>query len=419
VHALQKNERRNIIGNTVGEGLWGLGWNMAAPLTVLPILIRSLGGGSFEVGVLAALLSAGALLPQLLGSLILQTGSGKKRFLVWFHVFAVAPPWLLMGLVMLFLSDSRPVLARFLLIGLISFSVFAIGFIIPVWLDWVAGIFRKKIRGLAFGLSNSASAAGGTAAALVAAYVTGRLPSPTSYTVLFLIAFVILLCSMFVFSFIRITGAPPPPTLSVRDIFGRFKSSLSSINFRRYLVARSFVAFGAASVSFFAVHYLSEDGGEVSSQTVIGLGALIMVSQALFSTLMGRLGDRIGHRVGVMIGVAAQSISILIVVLAPGPVSCGIAFSLAGIGFAAAVVSHHNFLFETCPHDSRTAHITVANLVLAPVMTFAPLAVGKAIELFGTVAVFGVCLIPTALGFLWLAGLVRDPGTLSPAETEA
>ncbi len=414
---MQNNERRNLTGNTLGEGLWGLGWNMAAPLTVLPILIRSLGGGSFEVGVLAALLSAGALLPQLLGSLIIQTGSGKKRFLVWFHVFAVAPPWLLMGLVMYFLADSRPVLTRFLLIALISFSVFSIGFIIPVWLDWVAGMFRKEIRGLAIGLSGSASAAGGTASALVAAFVTGRLQSPGSYTVLFLIAFGILLCSMFVFSLIRITGAVPPPVLSVRDVFGRFKSSLSSTNFRRYLVSRSLVAFGAASVSFFAVHYLAEDGGEVASQTVIGLGALIMVSQAFFSTLVGRVGDRIGHRFGVMTGVGAQAISILVVMVAPGPVSCGIAFALTGIGFAGAMVSHHNFLFETCPHDSRTAHITVANLVLAPVTTFAPLAVGKAIELFGTVPVFGACLVPTVLGFVWLAGFVRDPDTPSPAET--
>ena len=77
---------------------------------------------------------------------------------------------------------------------------------------------------------------------------------------------------------------------------------------------------------------------------------------------------------------------------------------------------HQNFLFETCPHDSRAAHITAANLVLVPFTTLAPLGVGKAIELYGAFPVFGVCLGATMVGLVWLIGFVRDPELPSPAE---
>ena len=409
-------ERKNVACNTFGEGLWGFGWTILGPLTVLPVLIRRLGGGSFEVGILAALVSAGSLLPQLLGSLLIQTGQGKKKFLLSYHLYAIAPPWLLLGFITLFLSGTRPALARFLLIGLISLSVFAMGLIVPIWLDWLAGIFRKSIRGLAFGLSSSASALGGALAAILAAVIIARISFPVSYALLFFIAVGFFIVSIAVCTFIKDDRSVRPPEMSSKEVFGRFRSSLANINFRRYLAARSMVAVGAAAASFYAIHYLSDGGGGVASQTVVGLGALISVAQALFSTAVGRLGDKIGHRVGVTVGVAAQALSIGCVILFPGALSCGFAFALTGIGIAGAIVSHQNFLFETCPHDSRTAHITVANLVLAPVTILAPLAVGKAIEIFGTGPVFGVCLAATLLGLIWIIGLVKNPEEKSPAE---
>lgn len=89
---MREVDRHNMVRNALGEGLWGLGWSLGAPLTVLPILVRHLGGGSLEVGILAAVGSAGLLLPQLLSSLVLQTGSGRKRFLVTYHLLVVVPP---------------------------------------------------------------------------------------------------------------------------------------------------------------------------------------------------------------------------------------------------------------------------------------------------------------------------------------
>ena len=414
---MRRIDRRNIVCNTAGEGLWGFGWSIAAPLTVFPILIQRLGGGAFEVGILAAIVSAGAILPQIFGSLVFRTGQGRKRFLINIHLYVVAPPWMLMGLVMLFISGSNPKLARAFLLLLIALSYVSIGFVLSLWFDWVAGLFRREFRGFAIGLAHSASAVGGAVAAMVAALVIGNLRYPSNYAFIFFCAAGFFVMSMVAFMFVQVERIGRPNTLTAKDVLARFKHSLAIPNLRRYLVARSFMAIGAASTSFFTVHYLSERGGGVAGKTVVALGALIMAGEALFSVLIGRLGDRIGHRAGILVGSAAQVVSIALAILVPGPVSCGIAFVLSGIGFAGAAVSHQNFLFETCPHDSRTAHITISNLVLAPTMMFTPLAIGRATEVFSTAPVFGFCLASTLISIVLLLRFVRNPDVSSPADS--
>ncbi len=80
-----------------------------------------------------------------------------------------------------------------------------------------------------------------------------------------------------------------------------------------------------------------------------------------------------------------------------------------GAAYASAWVSHNNMLFETCPHDCRTAHITVSNLALAPLVAVVPLATGWAAMALGTRTAFGLCLAPTMLGLAWLLFAVKEP----------
>ena len=47
---MNETERRDTRHNAAGEGLWGLCMGVVAPLTVMPLLIRRLGGGGVEVG---------------------------------------------------------------------------------------------------------------------------------------------------------------------------------------------------------------------------------------------------------------------------------------------------------------------------------------------------------------------------------
>ena len=58
----------------------------------------------------------------------------------------------------LILLGLSPGSTRALVQVLFAAFTFAIGFIFPVWFDWVAGLFGREIRGRAFGWSGAISA---------------------------------------------------------------------------------------------------------------------------------------------------------------------------------------------------------------------------------------------------------------------
>ena len=135
--------------------------------------------------------------------------------------------------------------------------------------------------------------------------------------------------------------------------------------------------------------------------------------QAVASVVFGRLGDRYGHRLGMLASVIFQIVTLGLVLAAAGPVSCVAAYVAAGISRGAILISGMNLLFETCPHDSRMAHITVGNFLISGVSIGAPLLAGTAVEWWSLPVVFLICLIFSAIALVWTGLLMHDPRKMS------
>lgn len=402
-------DRKNIVFNSLGEGMWGFGWGLVPTLTVLPLLVDRLGGSKIEIGLIATIASICVLTPQVVSTLLLQTGEGRKRFVINYHWFAMIPPWIVMGLAVLLAAPRSPLLGRILLLSLFAVFMLTIGFILPVWTDWVAGLFPKEKRGIAFGAASAASAAGGTVAALIAGRITGASPFPLGYAVIIFIGAAAYAVAMLPYRMVDEHAHPPRPRMTSREVFRRFRLSLADPNYRRYLVSRLLLTAGTGPVAFFATHYKSLEGGAVAEDVVISLGAVAPAAQAVMGFALGRLGDLFGHKSGAVIGAAAHVAGLIVVILLKGPGACALVFGLTGLGIACAWVSHNNLLFETCPHDCRMAHITVTNLVLAPLTAAVPLITGRLVEAYGIVTTARWCLVPVVVGLGWLIFVVREP----------
>ena len=418
---MRPDERRNAVIYATGEGCWGLSLGFVAPLTVLPLIIARLGGTPIEIGLLFGIATAGFLIPQPLGMIFLQHGAGKKRFLILYHFFTVLPAIFGIAAVIYYLSDTDPVLSRAFILCLFSLRVLAVGAIVPVWMDWVAGLYSRQSRGRATGMAAATAAIGVTATSLVAGWISAQFPFRSAYSLLFLLSAACIVASMGAFSFVS-PGKPPPGMrrLSVRELLRRFSHSLANLNFRNYLVARVLLTMGAGATAFFAVHYKSSEGGALADSMVISLGAFLTLPQAIVGYWLGRIGDRSGHKRGVFIGAAAQVGAILVAVLARGPLACALCFSLVGIATAATWVSHQNMIYETCPHDNRVAHITLSNVVLSPFVLSIPLLTGWFVAHLGRTSGMALSLVPTCLGVLWLLLRVREPRQIElPLEADA
>jgi MFS family permease len=234
---------------------------------------------------------------------------------------------------------------------------------------------------------------------------------PVNYSAVAAAGVVFFLIALAVLSRVKEPDSLRAPYTPLRpgDLFRRFGHSLSEVNFRRYLIGRILMTLGAGGAAFYALHFQSEAGGGVPEATVIKLSSVLLIGQCLVSYPLGRLGDRMGHKVGVVLGAFGQVAAILVAFLATGPVACGAAFALCGMAWAAAWVCHVNMLFETCPHDSRVAHITLSNMVLGPVLALVPMGTGWLVEAVSVRTGIGLTLIPTLLGVIWLAFAVREP----------
>jgi MFS family permease len=399
---------------------------LVAPLTVLPLLIRLLGGSNVEIGFVYAMATAGFLLTQPIGMLLTTHGGGKRNLLLLYQAANVLPLFAAIAALIWALGgrEESQSLVRWLVIGLYSLRILLTGPIVPVWQDWMAGLFTTKSRGRAMGMWWAASCIGVSVAALAAARIRSKVAFPASYGLLFALSTVLFGLSLLVF--LLVAPGQSRPGLrrpSLRELAGQFAHSLRVANYRLYLVGRILLTLGSGVTAFVAVYFRTPEGGALSEAAIIGYGAFLTLPQAVASFWLGAVGDRFGHRLGTLIGAAAQVAAIAVVLVGRGPLACVLCFVCLGVAYGAGGVSHQNMVYETCPHDNRVAHmvyetcphdnrvahITLSNLMLGPFVVAVPLATGYLIDRVGMAGGFAACLAPTVLGTVWMIALVRDP----------
>ncbi|MHC4789116.1 MAG: MFS transporter [Planctomycetota bacterium] len=411
---MRPEERANALKCTACDGLHGVGVGLVSALTVLPLLFRLLGAGEVELGLLYSVATAGFIVGQPLGLLVLGRRRRTKAFLVpW--VFCVwVPAHLVFAVAVYFLGHTDARLCRHLMLVLIALVTLCDGMIIPIWIDWQGALFSRRSRGRAMGMIAGAWALGNAAAALAAGRLNELLPFPLNYSLLFLWAGL-----FFAVSVVLLWQVGEPDSITeddalfrTADLFGFLGQSLRQRNFCSYLVSRMFLTLGSGAVAFYAVHFRSPEGGGLTEGTVIKLGALVALAQAVSSYVLGAVGDRVGHKRAMAFGYLAQVLAIAVAYLGQGWTACAGCFALLGVSVSAAWVSHNNMLLETCPHESRVAHITLSSIVLGPFMALTPLGTGWLMRHVGIRGGIGLTLIPTVLGVLWLLLGVREPRTM-------
>lgn len=404
--------KRNLILNAVGEAVWGLQANMVVAATVLAVLLNSHGAAPWMIGAISAIETAGMLIPQLLGAYLFTSRKNLKRNLVVWHILTVCVLLFLMGLLTLLSPGIPAAVYRYMMLGLFLVMSVAIGVIVAVWVDWLAHLFDVSIRGTAIGLGVFAASLAGTGGALLAGRVVAHIPSPLSYALLYMVAAAIAVVSMIIFYFVRDPGADSTEVRrrpDVAELLEKFRSSLKDRNFRAYLVGRVLAALGFSIMPFIAVHFSSRAAGALADSTIVTCGAAMTVGMSVGSLLLGRLGDRHGHRLGVIIGVAAQLLALVFLLAVPGLLGCIVVYALTGFAAMGGWVSHSNIVIETCPHEHRAAHISIANMVLGFLTAMLPVLAGQVVEQWGMSRLFLGSAGFSVLALAWFVFLVREP----------
>lgn len=413
------HQRWNLTVFTVGESVWGFQMALISSATVLVLLLRHYGAGERMIGAIAAVEMAALIFPQVLGMYLFRSLRQRKRRLVRWHVLVMLPFLFAIGTTVLWGEAWLPrTLMPWVLMFFFGCYTATIGVIIAVWWDWIANIFPQAIRGMAIGLSFAASAGCGTLGGLLAGWLIKSATGTATYGYLYLAAGACGIVAMLCFLAIREPAFPAhdPPPPSPADLLRLFRHSLADRNFRDFLVGRILATAGFAVMPFVALHYAAPAGGGLEPGIIVACAAAATAMTAVCNLGLGRLGDRYGHRWGILIGTGGQLTALLVMLWGGGLTACILTYAATGVAIAAAIISHSNMMFETCPHHDRTAHLTLGSLVMSGSTVFCPLLAGVIAEQWGLRSLFALSAAITVLALAWLALRVRDPRTISLAQ---
>jgi len=300
-------ERHNALCNIATETLWGFQTAMVMPTTVLTVLLTQLGASEGMVGLIPSL-DGLTLFMSVFGIYLFRSHKKRKFRIIIYHYLTIIPLLGLMGVLVLVHDYISPAILKYLLLGCWALFMGSIGIVVTSWIDWIAHLFRREIRGTVTGVTWACSNLSGIAGALTAGWALRHYNNIATFGWLYLAACVFATLSITVFLAIRDPAVDLEEDLApgLHEMIAAARESLLDRAFRGLLIGRCLSLAGFCVGPFIALHYLSPAGGALSDGLVISMGAAQTVGTAICCMLFGRIGDRIGHRFGMLVGIGFQ-----------------------------------------------------------------------------------------------------------------
>lgn len=130
--------RRNTIGISSVEFLWGLGMPVVVESTFLQLFLRNLGASNFLIGLIPTLFSGGVAVFSLFAGRLTGHVEHKRPLVILVHVAASLPILTFAGVLKLTGFTSSILLVFYCCYALFSIGI---GFIFPVWQNYLVKIF--------------------------------------------------------------------------------------------------------------------------------------------------------------------------------------------------------------------------------------------------------------------------------------
>lgn len=406
------SNRNNFISLVAGEAFWGMAMGLVLTSTVLAVFLKENGAGLAMIGSISSIESGVGGSLQLVGLFLFTSRRKRKHQVLGWHLYAVVPFLLMNATLASAASHLPPVVVRWSALMFYGGYMAALGVVGGAFMDWLAHVFSERERGTVLGTSICFAGLASMGGSILAGRLIRLHPAPNAYAYLYFGAAMTAIISVLIYwrvddSPLEQTEDSPRPTSE--DVKRYLHASLSNLNFRCFLVSRSLATIGFCMVPFITVHFMSSDGGGLSSDIVVTCGSAIAVGWAASSFVFGRLGDRAGHAIGLFLGLVIQVATLAVLLWGGGKWGCVTAFAGAGVCLGAGLVSYYNALMETCPHDNRFAHITIGNFIIGLVGIIAPLLGGIVAERWGVRTLFMSCFTISIIGLVWHALFVREP----------
>ena len=394
------NFKHNVIVNTIDLGFFYFSDSFWSINTIMPVFAATLTDSPFLIGLIPAVVNAGWFIPQLF-----MSGRINK-------MSRVLPLSLKMGVLERIPFMMMPLLA--LLIGKVeNQTVFWLLFLLMIWrgvggglsaLPWQelnARVFPISHRSRYIGFSRVIAQTTGVLGSLLSAYLLGKFPYPSNYTIGFIVAGVSLWISYWGYSQNRESETEIHTDLA-EDDDARTKDNTWQVmkqilktdgNFRCYLISRSLAFMGNMASAFMAVYAMQRFN--LGDEYAAIFTSVLLITGILGYVVWGGLGDRIGPQKVVVLSFITWGLGLIAAMFSQTLWVYYAVFALFSLYSSGLNVGDMMLVMEIGEERHRPVYLGLARSLTGAFLLLAPILSGWLVERFSYLVMFAV-----SLGFM-------------------
>jgi len=371
--------------------------------TIIPSMIVKAGGNSVHLGFLSAIMLGGSGVFQLLFAPILSKNALKLRYLILGINLRIAA-LVLMSAMFFFsssLSGDTIILLIFILISIFSFSG---SYSNVSYIDILGKSIKEDSRKQFFSIKEITASVGVFLSAIFVRYLIKQYEYPNNYSLLFLIAGILLLIASLGFWNIKEIRSVNPVKKSLIDFFKLIPKEIkSNQNLKYYLLILNTLGLGIGFLPFLIL--LAKENLDLSYK-LIGNFLIFRISGMLFiSTVFYRFSKKINYKTLLTVAIVIGSIiPVLALGLRENEFYFQFIFILSGIFVSLFKISNNGILLEISTSENRTIYAGIAGAGKIFSTVF-PLIIGLLIFFIGFKIVFIIVTVIILLSYLFVRKL--------------
>jgi len=394
---LSRNARYHIIEGALYISTGAL----LSAQTIMPALIKRLGGSDILVGTWPVVVYLAYFLPQVISANYSGALRYRKPFVIKggllqrIFILALACALALWG-------KTIPSLALTCLFVVYVLNQAISGSVSPIWMDFLAKTTSESSRGKLMGWRTSFAAALGLLNGLILTALLGLIAFPYNYASALALAFIYQMSSLVAQRKIREEDPSPlVRPVGLTSLMERVRTIVRKDPvYRKFLIASALLTVSFSSVAFFTVAAMQRIA--LSESTVGVFTVITVVGQILSGIAVGWIADIHGTRLALILCAGTLLCSIALILVSSSLAWFYVVFAFAGANIGVEMYMRYNFAVECAPAGERAMYVGIMNAWFAPFYLLTPFA-GWICSRYGYDVVFAASLLIGVAGafLLW------------------
>ena len=376
---------------------------------VIPLFLSELGapsGIAVSVGGGFSFLIAA---PQLISAILGRNIRNLKLAVLFVHSL-VWVPLFIMGFTFTFFSPTGSSAWIFYLFLFVLYGL-GLGFVIPIWADFLNAVTLRKVRGTFFGLSFALGSFGSFLGGILLRYILkSGIPFPQNFGAGFFIFFFSVVIATIIYMGYRVNeNRRQRSPLSLKDFSTLAKTIvIGHKNFQKYILSRVFCCAHLPAVSLYPVYCQQKFGFDISEAGTFTI--INVIASGCASYFTGKIGQRFGYKSGIIFFCFSHFLAVLLAIFSQNMVWVYAIFLCIGMANGAFMPAAMNMVYDFAGDKDNKLYMALIDSFLAPFVVFFIFVTSILTEwgyFLTALSGIGVSLL---IGLLILILLVKDPG---------